>query len=73
MIATVKRMGRPKRPPTKQIRFREDLATMLDVICAADRKDTPDLTDELFRVLIQKRYNAALEKLNKLKKTKDSQ
>jgi len=73
MIAAVKRMGRPRRPPTKQMRFREDLATMLDVICAAERKDAPDLTDELFRELIQRRYAAALEKLNRLRQIKDKQ
>lgn len=64
-------MGRPKKPATRQMRFREDLATMIDVICAAERKDAPEMTDEMFRDLIQARYNVALKKLELLRKTKE--
>jgi hypothetical protein len=72
MVAITERMSRPKKPATRQMRFREDLATMIDVICAAERKDAPEITDKLFRDLIQQQYAAALQKLEKLKQSKKS-
>jgi hypothetical protein len=57
---------RPKKPPTKQIRFREDLAKKLEFIGLHKGQDTPDLTDALFRAIIEREFSKTLERLSQL-------
>lgn len=59
-------MARPeKAEKTKQMRFRADLLKMLGVIANERDQDIPDLTDHLFRQIIEREYRASVERLNK--------
>lgn len=77
MVATIERetnrignlgnmMPKPNSPPTKQVRFRIDLTKMLDVIASDRELGIPELTDVLFRAIIEREYRASVERLNKL-------
>jgi hypothetical protein len=55
---------RPKKAPTKQLRFREELAKKLEFIGLHRSQDIPDLTDAMFRVQIEREFTKTLERLN---------
>jgi hypothetical protein len=57
-------MPRPKKPPTRQARVREDLLDMLEVIALARRKDVTEIVDERFRKQIEREHDAALKILH---------
>lgn len=66
MIATLDQMSRPKKPPTRHVRMRKDMAEMLDIIAAQRGKDLPELMDDLFKSMVVKEYGQSLEHLQKL-------
>lgn len=66
MADTMTLVMRPKKPPTKQIRFREDLAKKLEYIGFVHGQDIPDLSDALFRTIIEREHAKAMERYAKL-------
>jgi hypothetical protein len=56
---------RPKKPPTKQIRFRADLANKLEYIGFVNGQDLPDLADAMFRTIIEREHARAMERYAK--------
>ena len=73
MIASLERVGRPRKPASRAMRMREDLARMLAVIAQAEDVDATDLMEKLFRKQIEKEYAIALNKLRSLQPKRSSE
>lgn len=63
MHSTYEFMARPKKEPTKQVRFKVDLAEMLNLIALVNKKPIAEITDELFRPVIERERAKVVEAL----------